>query len=215
MPKPKAVRKQKTPKPPKLVTPTKAPEVEALAKDLIERDHHSLRDAGIRYGFYGADQRRKTFGKAKKIPIEERVLLERPNVQATVMVSPGHWRKYSEERRKQALDELLCSVSFDGKELRIEKPDFKGFRANLMRYFPLVSDENEEAFRGAQLSFSGLGDFQAPAFVEDEDRAADAVNAAGAGLPEDNGRDNGDGELDGELDEFTEHAEPERERMAA
>jgi hypothetical protein len=146
MARPKGPPKEKKP-----VVTTKAPAVEELAKGLIEKHHPSLKLAGIRYGFYGEGKKMKRFGKAAVVPEPMRVLLERPNIQFEVLVAPGLWNKYDELRRSQMLDEILCSMSFDGKVARIEKPDFKGYRANILRYGVEGHEELEPAFRNIQL----------------------------------------------------------------
>jgi hypothetical protein len=154
MAKPRAPKKE-----PKPIVTTKAPDVEALAKDLIETDHPSLKIAGIVYGFFGEGKKQKRFAKARAIPETTRTLLSKPGTQFEVIVSPGHWGRYNEHQRRQALDEVLCSMSYDGKVARIEKPDFRGYRANILRYGVEGNEELEESFRDIQLTlpvrFSG------------------------------------------------------------
>jgi hypothetical protein len=159
------------PKEKKPVVTTKAPGVEALAKELIDESHPSLKLAGIKYGFYGEGKKQKRFGRARAIPEPTRVLLERPSIQFEVVISPGHWNRYNARQRRQALDEVLCSMSFDGKVARIEKPDFKGYRANILRYGVEGHEELEEAFRNIQLVLPSMaaGDVSpVPANVDPE-----------------------------------------------
>lgn len=153
------MQKPRVPKEKKPIITTKAPEVAALAQELIEKDHRDLLDLagpGIKYGFIGEGKRQKRFGKAIKISEEARTLLERPGSQALVVVSPAHWKRYSDLERRQALDEILCSISFDGKILRIEKPDFKGYRANILRYGVESHEELAVAFKGCQLTLPDM-----------------------------------------------------------
>jgi hypothetical protein len=136
------------PKKPKSVVPTeKAPEVEALAADLIERYHPGLKAAVVKYGFTA--KRGKTFGRVRLVPEEAQTLLER-KVGFMVVVSKAHWDRYDADRREAAVDELLCSMSYDGMVPRLEKPDFKGFRANILR-FGVQTEDLSHAFRGCQL----------------------------------------------------------------
>jgi hypothetical protein len=146
MARPKAPPKEKKP-----IVTTKAPAVEELATQIIAESHPSLEKAGIKYGFYGEGKKQKRFGRARAIPETTRTLLERPGVQFEVVISPGHWNRYNEHQRRQGLDEVLCSMSFDGKVARIEKPDFKGYRANILRYGVEGHEELEDAFRNIQL----------------------------------------------------------------
>jgi hypothetical protein len=133
---------------PKKIVPTeKAPEVEALAADLIERYHPGLKSAVVKYGFTA--KKGKTWGKVVLVREEAQTLLER-KVSFMVVVRKAAWEASDEKRREAALDELLCSMSYDGMQPRIEKPDFKGFRANILR-FGARTDELEHAFRGCQL----------------------------------------------------------------
>lgn len=145
MARPKAPPKEKKP-----IVTTKAPEVEALARELIAQDHPTLADAGIKYGFIGEGKRQKEFGKVVLVPEPLRTLLERPNVQFVLVVSPAHWKRMDDMQRRQALDALLCAISFDGKMPRREKPDATIFRANIMRYKG-QGEALEEVFRGIQL----------------------------------------------------------------
>lgn len=143
---------------PKKIVPTeKAPEVEALAADLIERYHPGLKSAVVKYGFTA--KKGKTWGKVVLVREEAQTLLER-KVSFMVIVNKSHWDRSDESRREAALDELLCSMSYDGMQPRIEKPDFKGFRANILR-FGARTDEMERAFRGCQLILPGVDEIEA------------------------------------------------------
>lgn len=153
MAKPKFRTKQ-----PKKVVPTeKAPEVEALAQDLIERYHSKLGDAKIAYGFTA--KKSKLFGKVVLVREEAQTLLER-KISFMVIVRKAAWEASDQGRREAALDELLCSMSYDGMQPRIEKPDFRGFRANILR-FGVRTDELEHAFRGCQLILPGTDEIEA------------------------------------------------------
>lgn len=143
---------------PKKIVPTeKAPEVEALAADLIERYHPGLKSAVVKYGFTA--KKGKTWGKVVLVREEAQTLLER-KVSFMVVVRKAAWEASDEKRREAALDELLCSMSYDGMQPRIEKPDFKGFRANILR-FGARTDEMERAFRGCQLILPGVDEIEA------------------------------------------------------
>ena len=150
-------RKPFRPGKPKAVIPTeKAPEVEALAADLIERYHPGLKTAVIRYGFTA--KKSKLWGKVVLVREEAQTLLER-KVAFMVIVRKAAWEASDQGRREAALDELLCSMSYDGMVPRIEKPDFKGFRANILRY-GVQTDELADAFRGCQLILPGTDEIE-------------------------------------------------------
>jgi hypothetical protein len=147
-----AKSKSDTPKSekPKKDEPTrKAPEVQALAETLIAADHPSLATAGIRYGF-AAGKGPRRFGKVVLVPEVAQRLLER-NVHFLVIVSKSYWDTYRPEERSQALDELLCGCSYDAMKARLEKPDFKGYRANLLRYGTENNANLRDAFHDIQL----------------------------------------------------------------
>ena len=171
MARPRAPKKE-----PKPIVTTKAPAVEELAKELIEKDHPSLKLAGIVYGFFGEGKKLKSFGKVRAIPETTRTLLSKPGTQFEVIVSPDRWNRFSEQQRRQALDALLCSMSYDGKVARIEKPDFKGYRANILRYAQeglAGYEEFAESFRGIQLTLPEINTADAdvspvPATVDPE-----------------------------------------------
>lgn len=142
-----------------VVPTTKAPEVETLAAELIERQHHGLRNAVIKYGF--TSKKSKRFGRVVLVREEVQTLTER-KVCFLVIVSKLYWDAYEKTpiRREAALDELLCSMSYDGMTPRIEKHDFKGYRANILRY-GVQTDELAEAFRGCQLTLPAMADIEA------------------------------------------------------
>ncbi len=142
------------PKAASVVPTTKAPEVEALAKDLIERQHHGLRGAVIKYGF--STKKSKRFGRVVLVREEVQTLTER-KVCFLVIVSKLYWDAYEKTpiHREAALDELLCSMSYDGMTPRLEKPDFKGYRANILRY-GVQTEELANAFRGCQLTLPNV-----------------------------------------------------------
>jgi hypothetical protein len=143
---------------PKKIVPTeKAPEVEALAADLIERYHPGLKSAVVKYGFTA--RKGKAWGKVVLVREEAQTLMER-KISFLVIVNKAHWDRSDESRREAALDELLCSMSYDGMQPRIEKPDFKGYRANILRFGPRT-DEMERAFRGCQLILPGVDEIEA------------------------------------------------------
>jgi len=145
-------------KPQSVVPTTKAPEVEELAAELIERQHHGLRNAVIKYGFTAKKSRR--FGRVVLVREEVQTLTE-CKVCFLVIVSKLYWDAYEKTpiRREAALDELLCSMSYDGMTPRIEKVDFKGYRANILRY-GVQTDELAEAFRGCQLTLPNVEDVE-------------------------------------------------------
>jgi len=146
------------PKAASVVPTTKAPEVEALAADLIERHHHGLKSAVVKYGFTA--KKGKRFGRVMLVREEQQTLLER-KVGFLVIVSKLYWDAYEKApvRREAALDELLCSMSYDGMTPRIEKPDFKGYRANILRY-GAQTDELAEAFKGCQLTLPNVDEIE-------------------------------------------------------
>lgn len=148
-PKPKAAR---------VVPTTKAPEVETLAAELIERQHHGLRNAVIKYGF--TSKKSKRFGRVVLVREEVQTLTER-KVCFLVIVSKLYWDAYEKTpiRREAALDELLCSMSYDGMTPRVEKPDCKGYRANILRY-GLQTDELAMAFKGCQLVLPAMAEIE-------------------------------------------------------
>jgi hypothetical protein len=145
-------------KPQSAVPTTKAPEVEALAADLIERQHHGLKGAVIKYGF--TSKKGKRFGRVVLVREEVQTLTER-KVCFLVIVSKLYWDAYEKTpiRREAALDELLCSMSYDGMTPRIEKIDFKGYRKNILRY-GVQTDELANAFRGCQLTLPNVEDVE-------------------------------------------------------
>lgn len=152
-----AKRKLFNRKRPKKVVPTeKAPEVEALAADLIQRYHPGLRSAVVKYGFTA--KKSKVFGKVVLVREEAQTLLER-KVAFMLVVNKAIWDRYDEGRREAAVDELLCSMSYDGMQARVEKPDFKGYRANILR-FGVRTEDLEHAFRGCQLILPGIEDIE-------------------------------------------------------
>jgi hypothetical protein len=161
MARPKAPPKEKKP-----IITTKAPDVEALARELIEADHIGLKDAGIKCGFFGDGKKQKDFGRVVLVPEPLRVLLERPNVQFVLVVSPAHWNRMDDMQRRQALDALLCGISFDGKMPRREKPDAAIYRANIMRYKGR-GEALEQVFRGIQLTLPEINSVDAVAAVPD------------------------------------------------
>lgn len=146
-------------KPASVVPTTKAPEVEALAADLIERHHHGLRAAVVKYGFT-TKKSGKRFGRVVLVREEHQTLMER-KVCFLVIVSKLYWDAYEKTpiRREAALDELLCSMSYDGMTPRIEKIDFKGYRKNILRY-GVQTDELAEAFKGFQLTLPNVEDVE-------------------------------------------------------
>jgi hypothetical protein len=152
MARPKAPPKEKKP----IVTTKAPPEVEALAKELIEADHPSLKDAGIVYGFFGEGKKMKRFGKAEVIREHVRTLLSRPGTQFNILISPDRWRSYNDHQRRQHMDELLCSLSYDGKVARVEKPDCSLFRANVLHYGVEGHEKLEATFRNIQLTLPEL-----------------------------------------------------------
>ena len=178
-------RQKAAPKEKKPIVTTKAPDVEALAKDLIERFFPTLVGSGIVYGFFGEGKKQKKFGVAKAFDEPTRTLLSKPGTVARIIVSPSHWRRFNERQREQALHELLCSVSYDGQVVRIEKPDFKGFRANILHFGVEGNEELEFAFRNIQLILPGTTDE-----IELSDWAATVDPETGEIIP----RTTGDGE---------------------
>ncbi len=144
-----AERKPSKPKEPKAGAGViKAPDVEAVAVDLIERYHHGLRGAKIAWGFSTRPSPR--FGRVIKVPEAFRVLAER-STHFLVTVTKSTWDNLPDHARQAAVDELLCSMSFDGMTPRTEAPDFRGYRANLLR-FGAATAELQDAFRGCQLT---------------------------------------------------------------
>jgi hypothetical protein len=135
----------------------KSPDVQEMAEDLIERYHHKLRSAKIGYGF--STRTSKRFGNVVKVPDAFRVLAER-GTHFLVVVNKARWDGHNQRERQAAVDELLCSMSFDEMTPRIEAPDFRGYRANILR-FGARTDELEHAFRGCQLILPGVDEIEA------------------------------------------------------
>jgi len=177
-------RKSK-PKAASVVPTTKAPDVEALARDLIERHFHGLKGAVIKYGF--TSKKGKRFGRVMLIREEVQTLTER-KVCFLVIISKLYWDAYEKApiRREAALDELLCGMSYDGMTPRLEKHDFKGYRANILRY-GVQTDELAEAFKGCQLTLPAMADIEAelaaPPRCDDCGEPADTGRQGEGGVP--------------------------------
>lgn len=134
----------------------KSPDVQEMAEDLIERYHHKLRSAKIAWGF--STRPAKLFGNVIRVPEAFRVLAER-GTHFLVVVNKGRWDGLNHRERQAAVDELLCSMSFDEMTPRIEAPDFRGYRANILRFGATTADL-ERAFRGCQLTLPGTEDVE-------------------------------------------------------
>lgn len=145
--------KATTKKPPeKRLGATRSKEVEVVLKDLRDKDHPTLARAGFRVVFTG--RKMKRFGTVQLMSEEIQKGLE-SNVHFLFILSKAHWDRYSDELRGRYLDELLCRCSYDELVARLERPDFAGYRKNILRY-GLMGEEFEDAFRGMQLILPGM-----------------------------------------------------------